>query len=213
MRCVSLRAFRTSPQHGRHGGRVGAAGKRDAEGSVVRKGLDGAGDRISQRFEVAGRERLHVGAAGRGRGGEEPAVTRIRIGAPDLVELREVVRRNEPGVGRMKLPFDSFPAAIVGDRVDAVGDDEVGPGLPFRHEIAKRSSQGPGEADRHAVARGRGESALDSRQRLEIAGSNDFLQIGSPGADQEIVVRMRQVDEAGFGSAGNKGSGHRTPPR
>ena len=129
-------------------------------------------------------------------GREEPVITRIGVGAADLVDLHEMVRRDHPRVLRVELPADLLPAAILVEPVDPVGHDEVRAVVPLRHEVAERQADGPREADRLPVPGRDGEVAIGRFQPLDVAIVHRRFDLRERGARQSGLARSHQIHQA-----------------
>src|ERR1017187_8707983 len=78
---------------------------------------------------------------------EEALVNRVRIGAPDQMDLHDVMRWNHTSIAGMELRLEPFLFQPIPDRIDAVGHDEGRAFLALGQKIAHRTIEGAGQAD------------------------------------------------------------------
>ena len=99
---------------------------------------------------------------------EEPRVDRIRIRAADERQLDDVVRRDHPGVARMKLRREAVGVSASMQGVDAVGDVQRRALVPLGQEVPQRPIDRARHAHRDALGGHQGERPVDRAYRRRI---------------------------------------------
>src|SRR5207247_2578875 len=131
---------------------------------------------------------------------EEPAVNRVRIGAPDQPQRRHVVSWNHARVARVKLIGPPVTRELRRDLIDALRDDERGSVNGFGEKIAHRAIEAARKSDAFARVCDERERALNLEHDTRVRREQSASRLSFAHGPESLRLRGNQVDDTRDGN-------------